>query len=49
LPKTALSADEVMEPLGGIPLAGFLIRQHTDEAKVTSRGGHTCMHLHFEH
>jgi anti-sigma regulatory factor (Ser/Thr protein kinase) len=49
LPETAPSADEIMEPLGELALAGFLIRQHADEVKVTSRDGHTCVHLHFEH
>ena len=49
LPETAPTAEEVMEPLGEIALAGFLIRQHADEVKVTSRDGHTCVHLHFEH
>jgi NCS2 family nucleobase:cation symporter-2 len=49
LPETAPTADEVMEPLGEIALAGFLIRQHADKVKVTSRDGHSCVHLHFEH
>jgi NCS2 family nucleobase:cation symporter-2 len=49
LPETAPTADEVMEPLGEIALAGFLMRQHADEVKVASRDGHSCVHLLFEH
>jgi hypothetical protein len=49
LPGTAPPADEVIGPLGGIALAGFLIRRHADEVKVTSRDGHAGVHLHFEH
>lgn len=49
LPETAPSADEVMEPQGEIALAGFLIRQHSDEVKVTHHDGHSHVHLHFEH
>lgn len=49
LPLAAPSADEVMKPLGEVPLAGFLIGQYADAVKVTSRDGHTHIHLLFEH
>jgi hypothetical protein len=49
LPETAPTADQIMEPGAELALAGFLIRQHADEVKVTSRDGQTCMHLHIEH
>jgi len=49
LPETAPSAQMIAEPLGELALAGFLIRQHADEAKVTSHDGHSHVHLHFEH
>ncbi|MGB7591579.1 MAG: cation:proton antiporter, partial [Terriglobia bacterium] len=49
LPETAPSAQMISEPLGELALAGFLIRQHADEAKVTSHDGHSHVHLHFEH
>jgi Kef-type K+ transport system membrane component KefB len=49
LPETAPSAEMIADPLGGIALAGFLIRQHADEVKVTSHDGHSHVHLHFEH
>jgi NCS2 family nucleobase:cation symporter-2 len=49
LPETAPTADEVLGPMGDVALAGFLIRQHADSVKVTSRDGHADVHLHFEH
>ena len=49
LPETAPSAAMIAEPLGELALAGFLIRQHADEVKVTSYEGHSHVHLHFEH
>ncbi|MGB7591578.1 MAG: cation:proton antiporter [Terriglobia bacterium] len=49
LPETAPSAEMIADPLGEIALAGFLIRQHADEVKVTSHEGHSHVHLHFEH
>jgi Kef-type K+ transport system membrane component KefB len=49
LPEIAPSAQMIAEPLGELALAGFLIRQHADEAKVTSHDGHSHVHLHFEH
>jgi hypothetical protein len=49
LPETAPSAEMIADPLGGIALAGFLIRQHADAAQVTSYDGHSHVHLHFEH
>jgi hypothetical protein len=39
----------IADPLGGLALAGFMIRQHADEVTVTSREGHSHVHLHFEH
>jgi len=49
LPETAPSAEMIADPLGEIALAGFLIRQHADEVKVTTYDGHSHVHLHFEH
>jgi hypothetical protein len=49
LPETAPSAEAIMEPLGELALAGFLIRQHSDDVKVTHHDGHSHVHLHFEH
>jgi Kef-type K+ transport system membrane component KefB len=49
LPETAPSAEALMGPLGELALAGFLIRQHTDDVKVTHHAGHSHVHLHFEH
>lgn len=49
LPETVPSPDEVIAPRGEVPLAGFLIRKYADEVKVTSRDGHSYVHLLFEH
>ena len=49
MPESAPSAEMIADPLGELALAGFLIRQHADEAKVTSHDGHSHVHLHFEH
>lgn len=49
LPEIAPTAQMIAEPLGELALAGFLIRQHADEANVTSHDGHSHIHLHFEH
>ena len=48
LPETAPSAEMIADPLGEVALAGFLIRQHADEVKVTTYDGHSHVHLHFE-
>jgi Kef-type K+ transport system membrane component KefB len=49
LPETAPSAAMIADPLGELNLAGFLIRQHADAAKVTSYDGHSHVQLVFEH
>jgi hypothetical protein len=49
LPETAPSAAMIADPLGELNLAGFLIRQHADEAIVTNYDGHSHVHLLFEH
>ena len=48
LPETAPSAETIADPLGGIALAGFMIRQHADEVKVTTYDGHSHVHMRFE-
>lgn len=48
LQESAPSLDELTEPRGEVAMAGFLIRQHADKVKVSSRNGHTCVHLRFE-
>jgi len=46
--ESAPSANDVLEPHGDIALAGFLIHQQADEVKISSRDGHTSIHLLFE-
>jgi len=49
LPETAPSEAMLADPLGELNLAGFLIRQHADEAEVTSYEGRSHVHLLFQH